>query len=96
MGDREVERSGRQHSIIAQKYLGKDDVMSVFLQYNTIEDELIFCLNGVHWVALTSDIYFDDSKHYKVRDHERCITKLEEMNEAYPDDDASSHLDKGD
>ena len=96
MGDGEVEWIVWKSSNIVQKYLGKDDVMSVFLQYNTIEDELIFCLNGVHWVALTSDIYFDDSKHYKVRDHERCITKLEEMNEEYPDDDASSHLDKGD
>ena len=44
----------------------------------------------MQWVALTSEKYFDDDKHYKVTNHDMCIDKLEEMTADKPTDDDSS------
>ena len=31
----------------------------------------------MHWVAVISEIYFDDSRKYKIRAYEECIENLE-------------------
>ena len=51
----------------------------------------IFCLDGVQWVAITSEKYFDDAQPYQVTDYATCIEKLEEMTADQPSDDNSTN-----
>ena len=44
----------------------------------------------MQWVALTSEKYFDDAKHYKITSLQTCIDKLEEKVADKPTDDNSS------
>ena len=84
---------------IVQEYLSECNLTPIFEKQRHLFEQWhydsntyghIFCIEGVQWVALTPEKYFDDDKHYKVTSHQTCIDELEEMIADKPTDDDSS------
>ena len=55
-------------------------VTSIFQKNNHLQDVRIICIGGLHWVALTSQFYYDHDQCYQVLDHSTCLTTLNQMN----------------
>ena len=81
----EESRQAEMQSIF-EKYLNDKAVMP-----GQAEDGHIFFLDEVHWVAVTTTFYFDDSRKYKMRNFTGCIKELKEL--LSPDDSMSSTSD---
>ena len=84
---------------IVQEYLSECDVTPIFEKrrdlfekwcHDNNNDGHIFCIEGVQWVVLTSEKYFDDANYYNVTSHQTCIDELEETMADKPTDDDSS------
>ena len=73
---------------IFKKYLDDKAVMPGHQESKQAKDGYIFFLDEVHWVAVTTTFYFDDSKKYKMRSFTECIEDLKKL--LSPDDYMSS------
>ena len=86
----------KKNSSICEEYLDTNAVVPVFQESKQAEDGRMFFLDKMHWVAVTSEFYFDDSRKYRITYHKECIQNLEELISAEDsDNDVSSTLDQG-
>ena len=64
---------------LLHKVLDEVVVTSIFQKSNQLKDVRIICVGGLHWVALTSQFYYDHTNCYQVLDHSTCLKILNQM-----------------